>query len=230
MSYTKTNWQNGVTPINETNLNKIENQLEKLSASTVVTTADTNLNDYIEDGIYYFSIEYTPINIPLGVNGWLEVKTSGSNNIIKQLWYRHGTINSNDFETFVREKTASGWSQWQEFAMINKKGGISLLYDNEITIGTTVTLSEALSNFRFVVFRISSGRNYITCPLTNWNGFRGVNAFSRFNSQGMFELLCVRGSISENTITIDDAGRLTIASDGTMAQEAYTVSEVWGIR
>lgn len=31
MSYIKTNWVNGSTPINETNLNKIENQLELLS-------------------------------------------------------------------------------------------------------------------------------------------------------------------------------------------------------
>lgn len=31
MSYTKTNWVNGETPINATNLNKIENQLEKLT-------------------------------------------------------------------------------------------------------------------------------------------------------------------------------------------------------
>ena len=33
MSYSKTNWQNGVTPINATNLNKIEEELEYLDTS-----------------------------------------------------------------------------------------------------------------------------------------------------------------------------------------------------
>lgn len=30
MAYTKTNWQNGVTPVNADNMNKIENELEAL--------------------------------------------------------------------------------------------------------------------------------------------------------------------------------------------------------
>lgn len=34
MAYTKTNWKNGTTPINETNLNKIENELATLDTAT----------------------------------------------------------------------------------------------------------------------------------------------------------------------------------------------------
>lgn len=40
MAYSKTTWTNGVTPINETNLNKIENQLEILSSTETVTNAN----------------------------------------------------------------------------------------------------------------------------------------------------------------------------------------------
>lgn len=35
MAYSKTNWVNGQTPINETNLNKIENELESLEKGFV---------------------------------------------------------------------------------------------------------------------------------------------------------------------------------------------------
>ncbi len=43
-SYEKTTWQNGTTPINETNLNKIENQLESITdAKDTTTTTGTSL-------------------------------------------------------------------------------------------------------------------------------------------------------------------------------------------
>lgn len=41
MSYSKTTWTNGVTPINETNLNKIENELESLDTNKVSKSGDT---------------------------------------------------------------------------------------------------------------------------------------------------------------------------------------------
>lgn len=41
MAYNKTVWQNGVTPINEDNLNKIENELETLDGD--VTTLNTDV-------------------------------------------------------------------------------------------------------------------------------------------------------------------------------------------
>lgn len=45
MSYTKTNWQNTITPVNQTNMNKIENQLESLS-----TKIDSTTDYIIEQG------------------------------------------------------------------------------------------------------------------------------------------------------------------------------------
>jgi hypothetical protein len=43
MAYNKTNWVNGQTPINATNLNKIENQLE--ANDTATTTNATNIEN-----------------------------------------------------------------------------------------------------------------------------------------------------------------------------------------
>lgn len=96
------------------NLLDSTNSLASKVNTTIVTTANTDLKDYIENGIYYFSSSVTPISIPAGVNGWLRVMKGNQNNVVKQIWYRHGTNNSNDFETYVRTLNGSaGWSNWQ---------------------------------------------------------------------------------------------------------------------
>lgn len=79
---------------------------------TIVTTKGTDLNNYIEEGLYYFDTTYKPTNVPFGSNGWLEVKPSGTGRA-KQIWYRYGTLDSNDHQTAVRTCSADGtWSQW----------------------------------------------------------------------------------------------------------------------
>lgn len=96
-------------------INDLQTQLNNKKDKTIsVTTANTNLNDYIETGIYYFSGTYTPTNIPSGTNGWLLV-IKNDDNAIKQLWFRYGTANSNDYNTYVRTKFSSGWSNWKQF-------------------------------------------------------------------------------------------------------------------
>lgn len=86
---------------------------EKISTK-IIETAGTNLNDYTDEGTYFFSASYTPSNAPSGVvNGWLKV-IKGSTNWIKQIWYRAGTANSNDYNTYVRTYTSAGvWSNWK---------------------------------------------------------------------------------------------------------------------
>ena len=93
---------------------------EKLLQPKYITTANTNLNDYTTDGIYFFDADYTPTNIPAGVNGWLQVLTMGetdnTNKFIKQIWYRAGTPNSNGFETYIRTRSLDGvWGNWLSF-------------------------------------------------------------------------------------------------------------------
>lgn len=227
MSYTKTNWVNGSTPVNESNLNKIENQLEKLSQTTSVTTANTDLDNYIENGIYFFTEAFTPLHKPDGVartDGYLEV-LDVDDKVATQRWTVYRT---NDI--YIRQKTSNTWGSWNKLQLADKRGSIELLYDNEIRIGETATLSESLRNFRFVVFRITNSRNYISCPITDYNGFRGINSFSRIGTGGNFEFLAVRGQISGTSIVIDDAGQLLLTPSAGITQNPFTVSEVWGIR
>lgn len=105
---------------------------DKISSASIatvnVTIANTDLNDYTQDGVYYFGANYTPTNIPAGVNGWLQVMTGEQGGTIakKQIWYRHGTANSNDFETYVRTSTdGSTWGNWNKYVTEVESGSNS---------------------------------------------------------------------------------------------------------
>lgn len=222
-------WQRNITD-NFKNIDENcakESDLEKLSKTTSVTTANTDLDNYIENGFYFFSEAFTPSHKPDGVartDGYLEV-LDVDNNAATQRWTVYRT---NDI--YIRQKAANTWGTWNKLQLADKRGGIELLYANEIQIGETVTLSESLRNFRFVVFRIANSRNYVSCPITNYNGFRGINSFANIGIGGVFEFFAVRGQISGTSIVIDDSGALELQSNGTISQIPKLVSEVWGIR
>ena len=96
-------------------------KLDGLNTAKVVTAAGGNLNNYTTAGLYYFSADYTPSNIPAGVNGLLEVKQMKPN-FVKQIWHRHGTVNNNDYETYIRSYVEGTWSVWRRYAMVNDLG------------------------------------------------------------------------------------------------------------
>ena len=79
----------------------------------VITQPGTNLNTYDVQGKYYFSGAVTPVNIPVGINGWLVVYSNGG--AVKQLWYRVGTPGANDYDTYVRTCTNGTWGAWTRY-------------------------------------------------------------------------------------------------------------------
>ena len=117
----------------ESNLNKVakinseSTEVQYPSAKAVydfgqcvmITDTGTDLNDYKEQGVYFFGSDVTPVNIPVGTNGWLEVFHStqhGQYRVVKQIWYILGTSSSNnDYWTYVRSYTDNyGWGQWYQ--------------------------------------------------------------------------------------------------------------------
>jgi hypothetical protein len=76
-----------------------------------VSATGTDLNDYTEDGWYFFATSVVPTNIPTGTNGWLQVITQGT--LTKQIWYRMGTPSSNDYLTYVRTRNGTTWGAWR---------------------------------------------------------------------------------------------------------------------
>lgn len=85
---------------------------------TSITVTGEDLNNYVDAGFYTFAQSYTPTNAPSGnVNGWLLViPWNQGNSTIKQLWFRHGSTGSNDFETYVRTKIGTNsWGSWSKY-------------------------------------------------------------------------------------------------------------------
>lgn len=109
------------TPINADNLNAMQNNVDnaKLDKTIAVTEAGTDLNDYKDDGIYFFVNNASlPSNRPANIYGWVEVIGSSGFNV-RQFWHRSATINgSAEFETFVRlyNRNADTWSAWERLA------------------------------------------------------------------------------------------------------------------
>ncbi len=101
------------------NIFNLNNQLKAVRISEkhdtiYVTTKNTDLNDYLEDGTYFFDSFHTPLNIPDGVNGFLKVLKGDV--FIKQIWYRAGTPGTNDHQTFIRTKSGNiNWSEWKRY-------------------------------------------------------------------------------------------------------------------
>lgn len=176
--------------------------LKSLSMVTVVSTANENLDNYKTQGIYYFSSTYTPINVPTSVNGWLVVipnNVSSSNPVTKQLWIRHGTINTNNWHTYERiySPTGGGWSDWTRFATDKDlseyetlTGGINLLpgedlnnkYTPAIYICENATIASSLINapytgggFRLTTMRVAGSNFSLYCKQRiDINGSTGV--------------------------------------------------------
>ena len=100
--------------------NEIKRVVNANASATIITTANTDLNDYTETGVYYFSVNYIPINIPTSlVNGWLSVIKSIPNSLVKQIFYRGGTVDKNDYETYIRTRVGGVWGNWQRVMVEN---------------------------------------------------------------------------------------------------------------
>ena len=188
MAYSKTTWVDNTTPIDKDNLNKIEQGIYDNSIrieTQNVTTANTNLNDYKENGIYYFaSNAVTPTNIPAGVNGWLQVIKGADNNVIKQLWFRHGTANANDNETYVRTLTGGTWSNWKLYVV--DRGTFKLIKSTQRTQLKWIKICN-------VKYRTHSPAEFFNLKLFIGDGYNG-NA----NQDAYIDLICQLASANSN--------------------------------
>lgn len=168
------NFVDGVTSAIQTQLNGKSDDDHKHYA-TPVTTANTNLDDYTDSGLYSFAQAYTPINVPTGnTNGWLLVMqwTETHKATVKQIWFRHGSVNNNDFETYVRTKLGDyGWSSWKRYFTSNGgtiTGNVTL--DNADIYAGNVYLNENGSDTGKIYAKNSSGSYVANIQPCNENG------------------------------------------------------------
>lgn len=83
---------------------------------SVVNVAETSLDQFVDNGIYYFAIEYAPSDVPAGENGWLIVLGGGAR---KQIWIREGSENTQS-DVCVRTFTSGAWTSWRRLVSENE--------------------------------------------------------------------------------------------------------------
>lgn len=84
---------------------------------TIVSEANTSLDQYVDAGTYYFDIAYPPSDAPSGANGWLI--TLESNYAKKQIWLREGP-ETTQADTWVRSFTSNAWTSWRRLVTENE--------------------------------------------------------------------------------------------------------------
>lgn len=106
-----------------------------------IRVAGTNLNDYIQSGCYYFDSNVTPLNIPVGSNGWLQViaeqplNEGRGSGYVRQFWYRSGTVNENDHQMYMRTANigVASWGAWQKIITEKDLTSLSTTLENSIS-------------------------------------------------------------------------------------------------
>lgn len=149
--------------------------VEVLPKTRKITEQGLDLNDFITEGRYFFPSASVPLNIPDGSTGWLEVRTHDGN-IVKQIWYRYGTNNIADFNTYVRTRNVyEEWSDWQKFIVeeelekaLEGKSDTDHNHDDKY-------YTEAEMNTKLANYKLKGDFAVITGSVTIENGTGSVN-------------------------------------------------------
>lgn len=124
MSYQKTNWQNlpnTTTPVNQTNLNKIETELKYLDDKSLIHKGNlannTDLNNVTETGIYYVG-DATLINAPEDYQYRTLQVINNNNYTIVQFIFAIEKI-------YIRRYAGSpaSWGAWAEYYTSTRTAG-----------------------------------------------------------------------------------------------------------
>jgi len=214
------------------NLMDARKNLGVVPSVRIVSDLEADLNDYTEEGIYYFNVSDTYKNIPFGVNGWLEVKP-GSGGKVKQIFYRMGTPGTNDYHTAIRTTGSSGnWGEWT--TLLTSKNGVTmkLLWENASVASfaeQTITVSENVENYDFLIveamFSVAdqySITNILTVKATGGSKNRRIGITSGSNNRvGNRDIT----DISSNTI------KFGAASYNSSTNNTYVVPyKIYGVK
>lgn len=118
MAYSKTNWVNGQTPINETNLNKIETELKGLDDEKVNKSGDTMTGA--------LTLKKTSFNYNNGtIPGTKLAAAHTIEDLINELRYTNGQIGSVEIKTAYTLNNVTIAVGWYNYAYIpHRTGGL----------------------------------------------------------------------------------------------------------
>lgn len=123
-------------------------KIVKLTADLLAAGQDAN--NLKSSAVYYITSANEPLNMPTAFNNGFMIVLRYSSNVIKQIVFRQGTINSNDHQTYFRTYTESGWSKWHQFNTGEFIGGV----ENSDVASRAYAVNE-LMNRNGGVFRVT---------------------------------------------------------------------------
>lgn len=156
MSYTKTNWQNGLTDLNETNMNKIENELEAVDKSLKFNSGvPSDWNDARTFGIYSVGgVAYTnaPVNDPYGI--LIVYENNGSTwqpNVSSWIWQEFRQTNGDIYKRHAVNELDS-WSEWKPYysdtvEVLERTVNSSVITDNPLGVSALKIGKLVIVNF-----------------------------------------------------------------------------------
>ena len=176
----------------------VYDRLKSINDFSVQVVKETlDLNDIVETGIYFFPQAYTPVNIPVGVNGWLLVMKGSGSNIVKQVWYRQGTANTNSYNTFERYKAGDTWSEWIKF--LTEKDYYSALNSGNTAIPENADLNDYLTAGVYSCTDSTVAKTLVNCPHIDSN-FKLIVNKNRGNSDIFYGYQMIVGTMGANPV------------------------------
>ena len=111
------NYTNGVYEMELATFSVTTTEITNVTETYIISEAGTSLDQYADEGMYYFSIGYPPSDAPSGANGWLI--TLDGNTAKEQIWLIEGSQNT-QADTWVRTFTNGAWTSWRRLVTENE--------------------------------------------------------------------------------------------------------------
>lgn len=223
MAYNKTNWENlpsTSTPLNASNLNKMENQLAVIDSALLFKGSlsnNTNLNDITTTGIYS-TVASSLTNAPVSEYNWAFLVVLNQNAVIHQYFIR--PINK---ILFIREYSGnpSRWLNWHSFTPSENISGFKNLTGNQTAISVDsgkITLTSSMQYAKMLLFHLGTvgGYNYSVVPAMPFMSQFG-DSFSSFLGWRTEDTIRLSFSVNNNfsyiTLKINSYNELEIVSN-----------------
>ena len=209
------------------NLKYLEDSLALYTKNPVVVTkSGTNLNNYKDNGWYFFhNSTVKPYNIPSGVtNGWLHVLSNAGpdgSTYTKQIFYRMGTPGVDDHQTYVRTISSgvTSWSSWTQYitqkdayreVKLWKNASISSSFpaqtiDLDLSGYNAVSILyyvDATTNVHRITGRVGKNQNGCMLYVTASSGYRLHRVFSVSDTGITFEKATNTGTVAVDKVCI----------------------------
>ena len=209
------------------NLKYLEGSLALYTKNPVVVTkSGTNLNNYKDNGWYFFhNSTVKPYNIPSGVtNGWLHVLSNAGpdgSTYTKQIFYRMGTPGVDDHQTYVRTISSgvTSWSSWTQYitqkdayreVKLWKNASISSSFpaqtiDLDLSGYNAVSILyyvDATTNVHRITGRVGKNQNGCMWFVTASNGYRLHRVFAVSDTGITFNEATNTGNVAVDKVCI----------------------------